>query len=124
MECSKNYHKTSPHVLKLEKAATEQASKTRYGATIDSYEKPHHKLSRSAPCLGAAASLNAQNVTVNSAQLNTGYMNWSPAPGDAAGYGGSGSSGWGLSDLQANFSGTATLTLNPNINTYAPGNDY
>jgi hypothetical protein len=73
--------------------------------------------------LGAVANLNAQTVTVDPAQLALGYMNWSPAPGDAAGYGGASGGGWGLSDLRATFSGN-TLTLSPNINTYAPGNNY
>jgi hypothetical protein len=67
--------------------------------------------------LGVSASLNAQTVTVDPTTLTLGYMNWSPMAGDAAGYGGSGSSAWGLSALQANFSGTA-LTLQPNVNTY------
>ena len=73
--------------------------------------------------VGAVLDTNAQNVTVDPATLTSGYMNWSPMPGDVSGYGGYGSSGWGLSDLQAKFSGT-TLTLNPNVNTYAPGNNY
>jgi len=73
-----------------------------------------------------AASVDAQNVTFSSSSLTDGYMAWSPTayttanfPGD----GGSGSSGWGLSDLQAVFSGN-TLTLSPNVNTYTPGNTY
>jgi hypothetical protein len=66
---------------------------------------------------GSAVQLNAQTVTVDPTLLTLGYMNWSPVAGDAAGYGGSGSSGWGLSALQASFSGT-TLTINPNVNTY------
>jgi hypothetical protein len=73
--------------------------------------------------LGAVANLNAQNVTVSSTTLTNGYMNWTPAPGNAAGYGGTGSSSWGVSDLQATFSG-GTLTLLPNVNVYAPGNNY
>jgi hypothetical protein len=73
--------------------------------------------------LGAVANLNAQSVTVSSTTLTNGYMNWSAAPGDAVGYGGNGGGGWGVSDLQANFSGS-TLTLLPNVNTYAPGNNY
>jgi hypothetical protein len=67
--------------------------------------------------IGVAASMNAQTVTVDPTTLTDGYMNWSPMPGDAPGYGGTASSSWGLSALQANFSGT-TLTLNPNVNTY------
>jgi|SRR5208283_3604067 len=67
--------------------------------------------------LGATINLTAQTVTVDPTQLTLGYMNWSPMPGNAVGYGGYGASPWGLSALQANFSGT-TLTLNPNVNTY------
>jgi len=67
--------------------------------------------------LGAVANLNAQNVTVSPTTLTSGFMNWTPAPGDAAGFGGAGSAGWGVSDLQATFSGS-TLTLLPNINAY------
>jgi hypothetical protein len=73
--------------------------------------------------VGAAVHLNAQTVTVDPTTLTSGFMNWSPAPGNAPGYGGSSSSVWGISDLQASFSGS-TLTLAPNINTYAPGNPY
>jgi len=73
--------------------------------------------------IGATASLQAQTVTVDPTTLTLGYMNWTPAAGDAVGYGGSGSSSWGPSALQANFSGS-TLTIAPNINTYAAGNDY
>ena len=73
--------------------------------------------------LGAAINLNAQTVTVDPTTLTAGYMNWTPMPGDAAGYGGSGASAWGLSALQANFAGS-TLTLAPNTNTYAAGNNY
>lgn len=72
---------------------------------------------------GAIIDSQAQTVTVDPSTLTLGFMNWSPMPGDAAGYGGYGNSPWGLSDLQASFSGT-TLTLNPNINTYAPGVNY
>ena len=64
-----------------------------------------------------SAKLNGQTVTVDPGTLTLGYMNWSPMPGDAPGYGGSAASAWGLSALQANFSGT-TLTLSPNVNTY------
>src|SRR5580658_6795758 len=66
---------------------------------------------------GVAANLNAATFTVSPTALTDGYMSWTPVAGDAAGYGGAGSSGWGLSALQANFSGS-TLTLNPNVNTY------
>lgn len=76
--------------------------------------------------LGTTASLEAQTVTFSSSTLTDGFMSWSPTahttsvyPGD----GGTGSGGWGLSDLQAFFSGNA-LTLSPNTNTYAPGNTY
>jgi hypothetical protein len=73
--------------------------------------------------VGAAMQLNAQIVTVDPSQLTLGYMNWSPAPGDAAGYGGSGSSSWGPADLRSSFSGN-TVTLSPNINTYDPTMPY
>jgi hypothetical protein len=73
--------------------------------------------------VGAGIQLPAQTVTVDPTLLTSGYMNWSPVANDAGGYGGSGNSGWGLSALQANFSGS-DLTLNPNVNTYAAGNDY
>lgn len=72
---------------------------------------------------GSALQLTAQTVTVDPDTLTLGWMNWSPMPGNASGYGGTGSSSWGLSALQANFSGT-TLTLAPNTSTYAPGNPY
>jgi hypothetical protein len=81
------------------------------------------RLIASCTVLGAVANLNAQSVTVDPTTLTSGFMNWTPAPGDAAGYGGAGSSGWGVSDLRATFSGS-TLTLLPNINVYAPGNNY
>jgi hypothetical protein len=81
------------------------------------------KFLTSCAVFGAAVHLSAQTVTVDPTTLTSGYMNWSPAPGDAAGYGGSGSSGWGVSALQATFSGS-TLTLLPNVNTYAPGVNY
>ena len=73
--------------------------------------------------LGAAAGVNSQTVTVDPGALTLGYMNWSPMPGDASGYGGTGGGVWGLADLQANFSGSI-LTLQPNTNTYVPGNNY
>ena len=72
---------------------------------------------------GAAIHLNAQTVTIDPTLLTSGYMNWTPVAGDATGYGGSGSSGWGVSALQANFIGSE-LTINPNTNVYAPGNNY
>jgi hypothetical protein len=77
-----------------------------------------------AAALVAAPALYAQDtVTVDPTTLTFGYMNWSPVPTDAPGYGGSGSSAWGLSALPATFSGS-TLTLAPNVNTYAPGVNY
>jgi hypothetical protein len=97
---------------------------------LESKKRQHNQIMQSlirsltiCAVVSAVMNLNAQNVTVNPAQLTLGYMNWSPAPGDATGYGGYGSSSWGLSALQANFSGN-TLTLNPNVNTYTPGNNY
>lgn len=72
---------------------------------------------------GAVANLNAQTVTVDPTTLTSGFMNWSPAPGDAAGYGGASGGGWGVSDLRATFSGN-TLTLLPNINVYNPTDPY
>ena len=82
--------------------------------------RPSTKLSIfGAVALAAAFQVHAQNaaVTVDPAQIVNGYMSWSPAAGDATGYGGSGGGSWGFADLQASFSGS-TLTLNPNINTY------
>jgi PEP-CTERM motif-containing protein len=76
--------------------------------------------------LGTAVSLEAQTVSFSSSSLTLGYMSWSPTAYTASTYpgdGGSGSSGWGLSALPATFSGS-TLTLGPNVNTYAPGNIY
>jgi PEP-CTERM motif len=73
--------------------------------------------------VSAAVHLNAQTVTVDPTTLTSGFMNWSPASGDAAGYGGSGNSGWGLSALPATFSGS-TLTLSPNVNTYNASDPY
>lgn len=73
--------------------------------------------------IGTAAHLNAQTVTVDPGTLTLGFMNWSPVAGDAPGYGGTSGGGWGVSDLRASFSGN-TLTLAPNINVYAPGNNY
>lgn len=80
------------------------------------------------PCavLGAAGSLQAQTVTFSAANLTDAYMSWSPTayttstyPGD----GGSGANVWSLAALPAVFSGS-TLTLSPNVNTYAPGVGY
>jgi hypothetical protein len=75
------------------------------------------RLLASCAALGTVANLGAQTVTVDPTTLNLGFMNWSPASGNAAGYGGSGNGIWGLSDLRATFSGS-TLTLSPNINAY------
>lgn len=50
-------------------------------------------------------------------------MNWSPAPGDASGYGGTGASAWATTALPAIFSGS-TLTLSPNVNTYNATDPY
>jgi hypothetical protein len=80
------------------------------------------KLTLSTLAMGALFSCALQataqiTVTVDPTTMNNGYMSWSPAVGDAAGYGGSGGGGWGFADLQASYSGT-TLTLNPNINAY------
>jgi hypothetical protein len=98
----------------------------RLGSLQTKPQKPMKNLLKAlASCavLGAVVSANAQTVTVDPATLTLGYMNWSPVAGDAAGYGGSGSSAWGISDLQASFSGN-TLTLSPNVNVYAPGVGY
>jgi hypothetical protein len=74
------------------------------------------------------ARANAQvNVTVNSNQMTDAYMSWSPTaytlahwPGD----GGSAASGWSLPANPAVFSSGNTLTISPNVNTYAAGNTY
>jgi PEP-CTERM motif-containing protein len=81
------------------------------------------QLLASCAVVGTAVQANAQTVTVDPTTLTLGFMNWSPAPGDAAGYGGSGNSTWALSALPATFSGS-TLTLAPNVNVYAPGVPY
>lgn len=76
--------------------------------------------------LGTALSLQAQTVSFSATTLTDGYMSWTPTPNTTLNFpgdGGSGASGWGLSDLPAIFSG-GTLTLSPNVNTYAPGNTY
>jgi hypothetical protein len=75
--------------------------------------------------LSLVASLNAQTVTFDPTTYTDGstYMSWSAAPSDAAGYGGSGAGGWSLAALPATISGE-TLTLAPNSNVYAAGNDY
>lgn len=84
------------------------------------------KIAVASVVLGACVNLHAQTVTFSSSSLTDGYMSWSPTANTIANFpgdGGSGSSGWGLSDLPATFSGN-TLTLSPNVNTYAPGNTY
>jgi hypothetical protein len=76
--------------------------------------------------LCTAASVEAQTVSFSSSTLIDAYMSWSPTaytttyyPGD----GGSGAGVWSLPALPAVFSGN-TLTLSPNVNTYAAGNLY
>jgi len=68
------------------------------------------------------------NVTVSQSQMTDGYMSWSVDPYTATAFpgdGGSAASGWGLSAVPAVFSGGGTtVTLSPNVNTYAPGNLY
>lgn len=76
--------------------------------------------------LGTALSLQAQTVSFSAATLTDGYMSWTPTANTTANFPGDGGSGagiWGLSDLPATFSGN-TLTLSPNVNTYAPGDTY
>ncbi|MGH7979330.1 MAG: PEP-CTERM sorting domain-containing protein [Limisphaerales bacterium] len=80
----------------------------------------------SATLLGAALGLEAQTVSFSASSLTNGYMSWSPTTHTTTSYptdGGTSSSGWGLADLPATFSGD-TLTLSPNVNTYATGNVY
>jgi len=60
---------------------------------------------------GVAAGANAATVTVDSATLNSGYMNVFELPANGGGY--VFGSGWGTADLRASFSGS-TLTLLPN----------
>jgi hypothetical protein len=91
-------------------------------------QKNHIKAIAAVACaiIASTASLEAQNVTFSAATLSNGYMSWSPTAYTTANYpgdGGSGSSGWGPSALPAVFSGD-TLTLSPNVNTYAPGDTY
>ncbi len=65
------------------------------------------------------------NVTVSPITFVNGYMSWTANPSDAPGYGGSNPGGqvWGIADLPETLTST-TLTLSPNTNTYAAGNDY
>jgi PEP-CTERM motif len=79
---------------------------------------PVKKISICAAALGMAAGLHAQvQVGIDPSQAWVGYMNWSPAPGDAAGYGGTGGSSWGTADLDASFTGS-TITITPNTSIY------
>jgi hypothetical protein len=65
------------------------------------------------------------NVIVSPITFTDGYMSWTANPNDAPGYGGNNPGGqvWGVAALPAVLSSTL-LTLSPNTNTYAPGNDY
>jgi hypothetical protein len=61
------------------------------------------------------------NVTVDPSQSWIGYMNWSPVPTDAPGYGGTGGNSWGTSDLDASFSaGVVTFSPNTSISQTIP----
>lgn len=75
---------------------------------------------------GAVSGFSQTTLTIDSKQPWIGYMSWSPVPGDAPGYGGSGGGSWGTGALTAYFdvTGTNSLTLIPNTNTYAPGVAY
>jgi PEP-CTERM motif len=76
--------------------------------------------------LGTAVSVEAQTVSFSSSTLTSAFMSWSPTAYTTANYpgdGGSGSSVWSLAALPAVFSGN-TLTLSPNVNTYAAGVGY
>jgi len=69
---------------------------------------------------------NAQTVTFSSTNLTDAYMSWTPTAYTVANYpgdGGSGSGVWSLPALPAVFSSN-TLTISPNVNTYAAGNTY
>src|SRR5665213_2997738 len=66
--------------------------------------------------IGAKTAWSQTNVYVDPAQSWIGYMNWTPVPTDAPGYGGSGGSAWGTAALDASFSaGVATFTPNTSI---------
>jgi len=76
------------------------------------------------------AMANAQvNVTVNPANITDAFMAWNVSAYTAANFPGDGdiygpaSSVWSLAANPAVFSGS-TLTISPNVNTYAPGNIY
>jgi PEP-CTERM motif len=76
--------------------------------------------------LGGAVSAEAQTVTFSSSTLTDTYMSWSPSAYTVANYptdGGASASGWSIPALPGSFSGN-TLTLSPNVNTYAAGNTY
>lgn len=102
--------------------------KTRQNTLSAAIGKIHIKAMAALTCvaLGAVVSLEAQTVTYTSSTLTDGYMSWSPTAYTTANYPGDGGSGagvWGVSALPAVFSGN-TLTLSPNVNTYAAGNTY
>jgi len=76
-----------------------------------------------------AANAQTYNVTVNQSAMSLGYMSWGTSPYTAANFpsdGGYGSSGWGQGALVSVWGGSDgnTLTISPNVNTYAPGNPY
>ena len=75
---------------------------------------------------GVLPGFSQTTLTIDSKQPWIGYMSWSPVSTDAPGYGGSGGGPWGTGALTAYFdvTGTNTLTLIPNTNTYAPGVAY
>jgi PEP-CTERM motif len=80
------------------------------------------------PCavLSTAVSVGAQTVTSSASALTDAFMSWSPSAYTAANYpgdGGSSSSVWSIAALPGTFSRN-TLTLTPNVNTYAPGVPY
>jgi hypothetical protein len=87
--------------------------------------KPLIKSLAACAVASTAVHVNAVTVTLDPATFGGGYMSWTPVPTDQPGYGGSNPNGggWGQSDLPAAFNGT-TLTLTPNVNTYAAGNNY
>ena len=75
--------------------------------------------------LASACRSEAQALaTVDPAQTWSAYLSWSPMPGDASGYGGSGASSWGAAALQAVFVGNTNLVLSPNTNVYNPASQY
>jgi hypothetical protein len=80
-------------------------------------------LSLSVLLTGTLASYSQALEQVDPAKNWIGYMSWSPAPGDAAGYGGSGGGAWGTAALQASFQ-SGMLVLAPNTNTYNATDPY